>query len=152
MASRGGLWRLRDANLLTMTAGYSGTPLAKKLTLRDEMRVHFDAMPESIQHEISEYGIELNIISDPGDGFDAAHVFVRDPDVLATKLLELSQSMARDGQIWVSWPKKGSGEETELDQAAVQRIGIESGLVDIKKCAVDHVWSGLKFVIPKANR
>lgn len=135
-----------------MTAGYSGTPLAKKLTLRDGHRCLFDCMPDSVQDEIDEYGLELTFVSRPEQGFDAAHLFVTDQIDLITKLTQLRPQIARDGQVWVSWPKKGSGQETALDQAAVQRAGLETGFVDIKKCAVDEVWSGLKFVIPKANR
>ncbi|MEL7445704.1 MAG: DUF3052 family protein [Pseudomonadota bacterium] len=135
-----------------MPAGYSGTPLAKKLTLRDGQQCWFDAMPESIMDEIDEYALELRVVAEPVAGLDAAHIFVTDEDDLAAKLAELRELIAKDGQIWVSWPKKGSGKETALDQAAVQRIGLATGLVDTKKCAVDEVWSGLKFVIPKVDR
>ena len=135
-----------------MTAGYSGTPLAKKLNLRDGQVCWFDAMPESIMDEIDEYALELRFVADPAKGIDAAHIFVTEESDLAAKLSSLRQHIAKDGQIWVSWPKKGSSMETALDQAAVQRIGLASGLVDTKKCAVDEVWSGLKFVIPKADR
>lgn len=109
-------------------------------------------MPDSILDEIDEYALELRFVADPSRGFDAAHVFVTGEADLANKLSTLKENMARDGQIWVSWPKKGSGRETALDQAACQRIGLSAGLVDTKKCAVDDVWSGLKFVIPKAER
>lgn len=135
-----------------MTAGYSGTPLAKKLTLKDTMRVLFMDMPGNIEREIEANGLDLRPVAGTEDIFDAAHVFVTNADELTAKLAALCQTMDRNGQIWVSWPKKGSGEETALDQAEVQRIGIAAGLVDIKKCAVDEVWSGLKFVIPKADR
>ena len=135
-----------------MTAGYSGTPLAKKLNLRDGQVCWFDAMPASIMDEIDEYALELRFTADPGKGFDAGHVFVNEARDLERKLAALKPAMAKDGQIWVSWPKKGSGHETALDQAEVQRIGLAAGLVDTKKCAVDEVWSGLKFVIPKADR
>ena len=135
-----------------MSAGYSGTPLAKKLNLRDGQVCWFDAMPDHITDEIDEYALELRFVADPAEGIDAAHIFVTDETDLAAKLASLRQQIAKDGQIWVSWPKKGSGKETALDQAAVQRIGIAAGLIDTKKCAVDEVWSGLKFVIPKADR
>lgn len=135
-----------------MPAGYSGTPLAKKLNLRDGQVCWFDAMPESIVDEIDEYALELRFAADPARGFDAAHIFVTTETELAAKLAMLKEHVARDGQIWVSWPKKGSGREAALDQAAVQRIGLAAGFVDTKKCAVDEVWSGLKFVIPKADR
>ena len=135
-----------------MSAGYSRTPLAKKLNLRDGQVCWFDAMPDHITDEIDEYALELRFVADPAEGIDAAHIFVTGETDLAAKLASLRQQIAKDGQIWVSWPKKGSGKETALDQAAVQHIGIAAGLIDTKKCAVDEVWSGLKFVIPKADR
>lgn len=135
-----------------MPAGYSGTPLAKKLTLRDGQRCWFDAMPKSVQDEIDEYALELTFVGTTDEGFDAAHIFVTDESDLSTKLVQLRRQVARNGQVWVSWPKKGSGQETALDQAAVQRVGLAAGFVDTKKCAVNETWSGLKFVIPKADR
>ena len=135
-----------------MTAGYSGTPLAKKLTLKNGYSCWFDAMPQNIRDEIDGFGLDLHILAAPEEGMNAAHVFVTEADDLASKLKPLRRQIASDGQIWVSWPKKGSGMETALDQAAVQRTGLASDLVDIKKCAVDQLWSGLKFVIPKDQR
>ena len=135
-----------------MTAGYSDTPLAKKLNLRDGQRCWFDAMPENVQEEIGEYALELTIIAAPTDSPDAAHIFVTDAQSLTAKLTVLRDHIAKDGQIWVSWPKQGSGEETALDQDTVQKIGLGLGLVDTKKCAVDDIWSGLKFVIRKELR
>ena len=135
-----------------MTSGYSETPLARKLSLRDGQRCWFDNMPESVQDEIDEYALELTFVGDPAEGVDAAHVFVTEAEDLREKLAGLRRQIAKDGQVWVSWPKQGSGHETALDQAEVQRIGLASGFVDTKKCAVDEIWSGLKFVIPKADR
>ena len=135
-----------------MPAGYSGTPLAKKLNLRDGQRCWFDGMPDSVQNEIDEYALELTFVGSPREGFDAAHFFVTEEDDLAAKLQHARAHVTKNGQVWISWPKKGSGQETALDQAAVQRIGLAAGFVDTKKCAVDETWSGLKFVIPKADR
>ena len=135
-----------------MTSGYSETPLARKLSLRDGQRCWFDNMPESVQDEIDEYALELTFVGDPAEGVDAAHVFVTESEDLREKLAALRRQIAKEGQVWVSWPKLGSDPETGLDQAEVQRIGLASGFVDTKKCAVDEIWSGLKFVIPKADR
>ncbi|MEL6709695.1 MAG: DUF3052 family protein [Pseudomonadota bacterium] len=135
-----------------MTAGYSGTPLAKKLNLRDGQVCWFDAIPDNIMDEIDEYALDLTFVADPAQGIDAAHIFVTEEGDLSAKLAQLRLLIDKKGQIWVSWPKKGSGHETALDQAAVQRVGLAAGLVDTKKCAVDDTWSGLKFVIPKADR
>ncbi len=126
--------------------------MAKKLNLRDGQRCWFDSMPDTVQDEIDEYALELTFVGQPAEDFDAAHIFVTEEADLARKLARLRQHVAKDGQVWVSWPKKGSGHETTLDQAAVQRSGLAAGFVDTKKCAVDETWSGLKFVIPKADR
>lgn len=139
-----------------MTAGYSGTPLAKKLNLRDGQKCWFDGMPENVIDEIDEYALELRFVPDLDSirlaGLDAAHIFVTEEADLTEKLTRLRQLLAKDGQVWASWPKKGSGHETALDQSEVQRIGLAAGFIDTKKCAVDETWSGLKFVIPKADR
>lgn len=135
-----------------MPAGYSGTPLAKKLTLRDGQRVWFDGMPESIQDEIGEYALELTFIAGPEDHPDAAHIFVTGRKALESKLATLRESIAKDGQVWVSWPKKASGMPTEIDEHDVRKAGLAIGFVDTKKCAVDDTWSGLKLVIRKELR
>ena len=135
-----------------MTAGYSGTPLAKKLNLRDGQRCWFDGMPESVIDEIDEYALELTFVASPDEGFDAAHVFVTCDASLTSKLADLADKVARDGQIWVSWPKKSAEPDCPIGEHEVRDIGLELGLVDTKKCAVDDYWSGLKFVIPKKDR
>ncbi|WP_128892506.1 DUF3052 family protein [Erythrobacter sp. HKB08] len=135
-----------------MSAGYSGTPLAKKLTLKDGMRVWFDDMPDSILAEIEEAEIDLHRCPSPDADIDAAHIFVTCEASLCSKLADLRQQIGPTGQIWVSWPKKASGMETEVDQEMVRKAGLDAGLVDTKKCAVDETWSGLKFVIPKKDR
>ena len=80
------------------------------------------------------------------------HVFVTEAAGLAGKLKTLRKTIAPNGMIWVSWPKKASGVATDLSDVVVRDTALPLGLVDIKVCAVDEVWSGLKFVIPKAQR
>jgi hypothetical protein len=135
-----------------MPAGYSGTPLAKKLTLKDGMRVWFDAMPDSIRAEIDAFGFALTDQSSPSEPIDAAHIFVTELAALNDKLGILRNQIEVNGQVWVSWPKKASKLETEIAQNDVQTAGLAIGFVDIKKCAVDDDWSGLKFVIRKELR
>jgi len=134
------------------TAGYSGTPLAKKLNLRDGMRVWFDAMPDSVADEIDEYALELRFVADPAEGIDAAHVFVTARAELAARLQSLRHQMAPDGQIWVSWPKKAAKVPTDITEDTIRELCLPLGLVDTKVCAVDEVWSGLKLVIRKDLR
>lgn len=133
-------------------AGYSGTPLAKKLNLRDGMRVWFDAMPESVADEIDDYALELHFVADPAAGIDAAHVFVTERAVLEQYLGKLRHQIAADGQIWVSWPKQAAKLQTDITEDTIREIALPLGLVDTKVCAVDEVWSGLKLVIRKELR
>ena len=135
-----------------MTTGYSGTPLAKKLSLRDGMRVWFDAMPEDVFDEIAEYALELTFVANPADGIDAAHVFATERAALEKRLAALRHQIAPDGQIWVSWPKQASGKPTDISEDTIHDCALPLGLVDTKVCAVDDVWSGLKLVIRKELR
>jgi hypothetical protein len=132
-----------------VTSGYSGTPLVKKLTLRDGMRVWFDAMPESVADEIDEYALELIFVAEPAEGIDAAHIFVTERATLEARLSALRHQIAPAGQIWVSWPTQAAADITE---DTVREVGLPLGLVDTKVCAVDETWSGLKLVIRKELR
>ncbi|MBX7502608.1 DUF3052 domain-containing protein [Qipengyuania sp. YG27] len=135
-----------------MAAGYSATPLAKKLSLRDGQRVWFDAMPESVQDEIGEYALELIFVAGPEERPDAAHIFVTERSAMEAKLAALRETMARDGHVWVSWPKKASKVPTDITEDTIREVCLPLGLVDTKVCAVDDVWSGLKLVIRKELR
>ncbi|HTM94885.1 MAG TPA: DUF3052 family protein [Croceibacterium sp.] len=135
-----------------MGAGYLGTPLAKKLDLRDGQRVWFSAMPESVCDEIDEYALELFPVGNPAEGIDVAHIFVTARSELAMTLTQLRHQIARDGHVWVSWPKKVSGVPTDITEDAIREICLPMGFVDTKVCAVDDTWSGLKLVIRKELR
>ncbi|PKB25222.1 Protein of unknown function (DUF3052) [Novosphingobium kunmingense] len=135
-----------------MATGYSGTPLAKKLSLRDGMRVWFDAMPEHVFEEIAEYALDLTIVALPGHGIDGAHIFVTERDVLATRLQTLRSQIAPDGQVWVSWPKKAANVPTDIIEDTIRELALPLGFVDTKVCAIDETWSGLKLVIRKDLR
>lgn len=135
-----------------MAEGYSGTPLAKKLNLRDGQRVWFHAMPESVFDEVAEYALDLTFVADPVEGVDAVHLFVTTRDELTPRLASLRQQIARDGQIWVSWPKKASGMPSDMTEDTIRELALPLGLVDTKVCAVDEVWSALKLVIRKELR
>jgi Protein of unknown function (DUF3052) len=135
-----------------VASGYSGTPLAKKLGLRDGQRCWFHAMPEHVQDEIDEYALELTFVGDPAEGIDAAHVFTENRAELAALLTSLRHQIAKDGQIWVSWPKKASKVETDITEDIIRELCLPLGLVDTKVCAVDETWSGLKLVIRKELR
>ena len=135
-----------------MTTEYSNTPLARKLSLRDGMRVWFQAMPEDVFDEIAEYALELTFVANPADGIDAAHVFVTERAALEARLKSLRTQIASDGQVWVSWPKQASGVATDITEDSIRELCLPLGFVDTKVCAVDEVWSGLKLVIRKELR
>ena len=135
-----------------MPAGYSGTPLAKKLGLRDGQRVWFLDMPESVEDEIGEYALNLVFVSDPAEGMDSAHVFVTARAELERLLATLRDQIARDGQVWVSWPKKAAKVPTDVTDDTIREVALPLGFVDTKVCAVDETWSGLKLVIRKELR
>jgi hypothetical protein len=132
-------------------AGYSGTPLAKKLSLRDGQRVWFDGMPDSVADEIGEYALDLTF-ADPSKGIDAAHIFVTERADLAAKLAALRTQIAPDGQVWVSWPKQAAKVPTDITEDTIREVALPMGFVDVKVCAVDETWSGLKLVIRKELR
>jgi hypothetical protein len=135
-----------------MTPGYSGTPLAKKLSLRDGQRVWFDRMPDSVRDEIDEYALELTVVADPAQGVDAAHIFVIERAELEARLLALRGQVASDGQVWVSWPKKASKMPTDITEDTIREVALPLGFVDTKVCAIDATWSGLKLVVRKELR
>jgi hypothetical protein len=132
-----------------MTAGYSGTPLARKLSLKEGMRVRFEAMPGTVRAEIDGAGL---VLAPAENAIDAAHIFITGRTELKDSLERLLPLLARDGQIWVSWPKKASKLPTDVTEDVVREVALPMGLVDVKVCAVDETWSGLKLVIRKALR
>ncbi|ASK88646.1 DUF3052 family protein [Sphingorhabdus sp. SMR4y] len=135
-----------------MTAGYSATPLTEKLSLKEGMRVWFLDMPESVRAEIDESGLTLSEDEVPTPGLNAAHIFVTDRDIMEQHLATLREMIDPAGQVWVSWPKKPSKVETDITEDMIREVALPMGFVDIKVCAVDAVWSGLKLVIRKELR
>jgi hypothetical protein len=135
-----------------VTSGYSGTPLAKKLSLKDGMRVWRDGMPASVAEEIAVEGLQLQLLKSPEAPIDAAHVFVTKRAELEVKLRHLLPQLDRAGFLWVSWPKKASKVSTDITEDTIREVGLPMGLVDVKVCAINDIWSGLKLVIRKERR
>lgn len=135
-----------------MTAGYSGTPLAKKLSLKDRMRVWWDGMPDNVREEIAAEGLVVDHLGNPEAPIDAAHIFVTERADLEAKLQQLLQFLHPAGMIWVSWPKKASNVRTDITEDVIRDVCLPMGLVDVKVCAVDATWSGLKLVVRRQNR
>ncbi|HEX7849013.1 MAG TPA: hypothetical protein VF485_04690 [Sphingomonas sp.] len=136
----------------TAPAGYSGTPLAKKLSLAPGMRVWFHAMPGSVRAEIDPAAIGVVEVDAPVAGLDAAHLFVTDRAELERLIAQLRTMIAPTGQIWVSWPKKASKVPTDVTEDVIRAVVLPTGLVDVKVCAIDAIWSGLKLMIRRELR
>ena len=135
-----------------MTAGYSDTPLADKLGLKRGMRCWFHNMPDSVRDTIGPERAEVEEQPTASDGLQYAHLFVTEREKLARELAALQPLLAPNGFIWVSWPKKAAKRDTDITEDVIREVALPTGLVDIKVCAVDEIWSGLKLVIRKENR
>jgi hypothetical protein len=131
-------------------AGYSGTPLAKKLGIKEEFRVALLDMPGDVKAELKSALASCHIVND--GPVDFAMIFLKTAGELKKQFPRFAKQLAPTGMLWVSWPKKTSGLATDLNENEVRRIGLEAGLVDVKVCAVSEIWSGLKFVIRVKDR
>jgi hypothetical protein len=129
-------------------AGYSGTPLPKKLGIKEGHRVALVGAPEGFALDDSEMPDSAVVQrSAAGRGpLDVVLLFVRSERELRTKFGKLAARLSPAGGLWIAWPKKTSGVVTDLSENPIRDIGLAAGLVDNKVCAVDEVWSGLRFV------
>jgi hypothetical protein len=125
--------------------GYSGTPLFKKLGIKDGIRVSFLGIPSDVRAELK---AALSICEIDRDRKKPIHfiLYFAKSKAGLDDFDRVVKSLAPNGMIWISWPKKSSGVPTDLDENKVRNIGLAGGLVDVKVCAISHVWSGLKFV------
>ena len=126
--------------------GYSGTPLPKKLGIKENFRVYFVNEPPEVRSELSEALASCNLVRNGKATLDFAMLFTKSRADLAKQFAGIAKALAPAGMFWISWPKKSSGVATDLDENVVREIGLAAGLVDVKVCAVTDVWSGLKFV------
>ena len=126
-------------------AGYSGTPLWKKLGLKSGMRMLFVGAPANLDALLTGAPRDLVRLSRAAD-FDCALAFAGSAAALQAALARLEPKLAQDGMLWCAWPKKASGVATDLTEDTARSIGLDAGLVDIKVCAIDATWSGLRFV------
>jgi hypothetical protein len=126
--------------------GYSGTPLPKKLGIKDGFRVYFVAAPSEVRAGLKSALSGCEILGEAKAPLDFAMVFTKSKTELMKEFKRTSKMLAPAGMLWVSWPKKSSGVATDVDENVVREVGLDAGLVDVKVCAVTEVWSGLKFV------
>ena len=134
------------------TAGYSGTPLAKKLGIKSGYKIKIVNTPENYLSLFADLPVDLTQITDGETKKDFIHYFTSKASQLSKDIIQLKQEIENNGIIWISWPKKTAKVETDLDGNLVREIGLNAGLVDIKVCAINEIWSGLKFVIPVKDR
>src|SRR5829696_2710959 len=133
-------------------AGYSSTPLAKKLGIKEGSRIALVNAPKDFKSELGELPDKVQFVKRPAKALDIVLFFVLSERELVRDFTKLAEKLAANGMIWIAWPKKSSGVTTDLSFEPVQRIGLESGLVDVKNCAIDETWSGLKFVYRLRDR
>ena len=135
-----------------MTADYSGTPLAKKLSLKPGLRMWWEGMPDAVGDEIKKDGLKFDLLPAPETPIDAAHVFVTSRAALDDAVYRFRPLLAASGFVWISWPKKASKVATDITEDVIREVALPAGLVDVKVCAVDATWSGLKLMIRREQR
>ncbi|HEV7472743.1 MAG TPA: hypothetical protein VGN90_01770 [Pyrinomonadaceae bacterium] len=134
-------------------AGYSGTPLVKKLGFKEAFRAALVNPPKNFQSELGPLPEAVVIFAAPlPKDLDLIMLFVDSQKTLVKEFPRLAKKLLPNGMLWIAWPKKASGVTTDLSENDVRRIGLEAGLVDVKVCAVNDVWSGLKFVYRLKDR
>jgi len=127
-------------------AGYSQTPLIKKLGIKEGFRISFVNAPTDFGNDLGFLPESVNVLARPASGMDFVLLFTKSQLMLRKDFARLAKMLLPNGMLWVAWPKKSSRITTDLSENSVRHIGLSEGLVDVKVCAVTEVWSGLKFV------
>ena len=133
-------------------AGYSETPLAKKLGLKERSRIALVNEPPSFRETLGELPSGVSFAGDSAKNIDLILFFVKRKAELSKRFTRLASKLAPAGMLWIAWPKKASGVASDLSDGVVREMGLTAGLVDTKVCAIDEVWSGLRFVIRLRDR
>ena len=134
-------------------AGYSGTPLWKKLGYKDGLVACCEGAPQGYLAALAlPSDVSVKWVQRVGAGTQFVHLFSISKSALASRLSALRKTIQPDGAIWVSWPKKSSGVQTDITENGIREVALPLGLVDVKVCAVDETWSGLKLVVRKKLR
>ena len=133
-------------------AGYSGKSVVQKLGIKPGFRIFTVGTPAAYGDIVGQLPADVTMAAGAKAPLDMVHVFATEAAGLAGKLRGYRSAIEPDGMIWVSWPKKASGVATDLTDNLVRETALPFGLVDIKVCAIDDTWSGLKFVIPRDQR
>ena len=134
-------------------AGYSGTPLLKKLGIKPGSKIILQNEPDHYLDLISPVPEGVKFLNKTlKNDIDFIHLFVLDKKIFEREFKSLKKTLSKEGVMWISWPKKASKVPTDLDENIIREFGLANGLVDVKVCAVDEVWSGLKFVYRTKDR
>jgi hypothetical protein len=133
-------------------AGYSGTLLPKKLGIKEGARVALVGSPHGFEQTLAPLPPGVEVATRARRPLDVIVFFTSHRSELTRRFMTLARALDPAGGLWIAWPKKTSGVPTDLDQAAVMEVGLATGLVDNKVCAIDDTWSGLRFVVRKENR
>ena len=140
------------ADAALRTAGYSGTPLARKLGIAAGHEVFLVDPPANYRELVAPLPEGVRFVAGIGKTTDLVHVFATERAKLEKAIRAAMAKLPREGVIWASWPKKSSRVPTDITEDTVREIALPLGLVDVKVCAVDDVWSGLKLVVRRENR
>ena len=135
-----------------MAAGYSGTALAKKLGLKEQSTIFAVGAPRTYRALLEPLPPAVRFVAKADTSTDIVHVFTTRRAALARVLAVCRQTLRPDAVVWVSWPKKAARVPTEVTEDTVRELALPLGFVDVKVCAVDEVWSGLKLVVRKTLR
>jgi len=133
-------------------AGYSGTPLIRKIGIKPGHRIHLHDHPASFLRDLGELPDAVKLEQRLADSTDVMVCFVESEAELKKQFSRVTGKLAPDGMLWIAWPKRASGRKTDLTEDVVRNVGLKAGLVDVKVCAIDEVWSGLKFVVRLIDR
>ncbi len=134
------------------TTGYSGTPLAKKSGIKEGFNIRIVNQPDHYFDLFQDFPENIDIRNEKKTKKDFIHYFTSQAKELDRDIVSLKNEIVPNGMIWISWPKKSSGITTDVTEDVIRHLALTNGLVDIKVCAVDDVWSGLKLVIPVKDR
>lgn len=133
-------------------AGYSGTPLATKLGYAPGLRAHLIGAPNGHRRLLAPLPAGVTFARAMSKSVALVHLFHASRAALARDLARLREAMPDDGMLWVSWPKKASKVATDITEDEIRKLALPLGLVDVKVCAIDEIWSGLKLVIRRSER
>ena len=133
-------------------AGYSGTPLAKKLGIKPRTSMFIYQPPKEYFDWLAPIPDDIVVKQKLSADMDFIHLFVKERKIFQNEFVRSMKHLDKAGTLWISWPKKSSKVETDLDENIIREFGLKEGLVDVKVCAIDDTWSGLKFVFRLKDR